>query len=174
MRKFVSKEDIDYIRAHYADEANEDIARAIGFSVRTVELYRTKLHLRKNAEFMSKLNREKAIKYDNYMHLNTPAAIMKREETQHKMVKSEKIRLKWGLDQRTKWHFRVESRDKLLQRNRLVRLGYLIDETTLTAYYTESTHRAVRLEKIKRGERKGKLKPYYDFKPYGELDTKGI
>lgn len=167
----LTDEEVRYIRENYPDMTNEDIARNLSISVAVVKKYRTKLGLRKSRDYISAAMRETAIKCGNSARINTPAAYAKREETMRKQIKTDRARLRFGLEPKSNRHYRTEPRGKLLQRNRLQRLGYIVDEKNLIAYWTPGTHRAKRLEAIPRGVQKGSIKPYYDFRPYdGQMD----
>ena len=169
--KHLTSEQLAYIKAHYPNESNEQIAEALGLSKWTIKSRAEKHGWHKSPEYKSALCREVAIKFNNAARINTPESYAKREATLKKQYETERLRIRWGVHQLTKRHIRLEGRDKLLQRNRLKRLGYIVDEQKLIAYYTPQTHRAKRLEAIPRGVRKGSIKPYYDFKPYaGEMD----
>ena len=163
MKRVLSKEDIRTLVEMYPDHSDSEIAEALGISICTVKSRRTKMGLRKSKEYLSRINRERAIRCGNADRLNTPEAIARRVQTMGDTIRADKMRLKWGMEQRTKRHFRNEPTARLLQRNRLRRLGYVVDEKALVAYWTEGTHRATRLEKLKRGEKKGSLKCWYDF-----------
>lgn len=167
----INDEDRAYLRKHYHNTPNEELARHLGVSVRTIETHRTILGLRKNREFLRQVHSDTARKYGYVRQLNTPEAITKRAKTFHETIERERIRAKWGLEQVTKRRIRTEPRARQLQRNKLRNRGYIIDEQNLIAYYTEDTQRAKILERLSRGETKGRIKSYYDFKPYdGQLD----
>ena len=166
--KHLTSELLSYIAEQYPDRDNQDIADELGLSVFTIKARATKHGWKKSAAYLSAQRRDTALRCNNAERLNTPDAIIKRVATHSNIYKSEVIRKKWGLEQKTKIHIRLEPREKLLQRNRLQRLGYIVDETNLTAYFTTGTHRAPRLEAIPRGTTKGNIHSYYDFRPYGE------
>lgn len=155
----------------YAECSNASLAAEFGCREKVVLYHAKRLGLRKSKEYCHKLYSGIAVRCNNEARLNSEKAKMKRVASLEKVVASERARLKWGLEQRTKRHFRLEPRAKLLQRNRLQRLGYIVDEERLVAYWTEGTKRARRLERLKRGEKKGSLISYYDFAP---LDTGGV
>lgn len=147
----------------YANEDNESLAAEFGVTARAVRGQARRLGLHKSMEYESKLYRRIAVESGSAARLNTPEAIEKRKRTLVKQYRTDKARIMFGLEQKTKRHIRIESRERLLQRNRLRRLGYVVDERALVAYWTEKTHRATRLEKLKRGEQKGSMKCFYDF-----------
>ena len=162
----LSEEQIAYLKEHFHNTSDEELAKAMGLSVYTIKSRRTKHGLRKDKEYIRKINSERARKYNNADRINTPEAYAKRAVTRAKLYEQEKIRIKWGLEQKTKRHFRTEPANKLNQRNRLKRQGYIIDEKNLIAYWTKETKRAPRLEAIPRGVKKGTIKPYYEFREW--------
>lgn len=166
--KNLTSSQLAYIKEHYKNESNEKIAEALGLSKWTIKSRAEKHGWHKSKEFISSQCREVAIRCGNAKRINTPEAYAKREETMAKLIKVDRMRIKWGMTQATKRHFRLEPKAKLQQRNRLQRLGYIIDEANLIAYYTPGTHRATRIEAVPRGTTKGNIRAYYDFRPYGE------
>lgn len=169
--KTLTNEQIERMAELYPNHSNKEIAGILGVSEWTVK-GRASMHgWVKSKEYTRNLQREKAIKNNAQARLNNPESYAKRAATMRKIHNTERIRIKWGLEQQTKRHYRLESLAKLWQRNRLQRLGYIIDEIHLIAYYTPRTHRATRLEAIPRGVKKGSIRPYYDFRAYeGQLD----
>jgi len=168
-QKHLTASELAFLIEHYPDTPNAVLAEQMGVSLWTIKSRVTKHRLRKSPEYISRQRSELAVKYDNGAHLNTPESRRKREQTMKERYGNDVLRVRWGLDPVSKnRHYRTEPRERLLQRNRLQRLGYIVDQETLTAYYTETTHRAPRLEKLKRGVKKGKMKSYYDFKPLSE------
>jgi len=167
-KRVFTPDELDWLRANYPDRSDAELAEHLGCSVYTIKGRRWKMGLRKSAEYMSRLNREKAIACGNAARLNTPEAVSKRADTVRRQVEQERIRLKWGLEQKTGRHLRQEPRGRLLQRNRLRRLGYVVDEKNMVAYWTAETHRAVRLERLQRGEKKGSIKCWYSFAEFME------
>lgn len=161
--------EVRYLIKNYPNTPNEILAKKLRVSIWTIKSRATKHGLNKSPEFISHLRSDLAVKHDNAARLNTQQAKQKREKTMKERYGNDTTRIRWGLEPVSKnRHYRREPRARLLQRNRLQRLGYEVDQDTLTAYYTPQTHRAVRLEKIQRGTRKGKIMPYYDFKPISE------
>lgn len=163
MKRVLSEEEIRTLVEMYPDHSNTEIAAALGISVYTVKSRQAKMGLRKSRAYESARRSRLALECGNASRLNTPEAIDRRVAAIKRRYEVERIRLSAGLEQKTKRHLRLEPRGRLLQRNRLRRLGYVVDEKALVAYWTESTHRAVRLEKLKRGEKRGSLKCWYNF-----------
>lgn len=168
--KHLTSEQIARMAELYPDHTNKEIAETMGLSEWTVKSRAYKHGWHKSNDYITSICRKVAIKNNAQERINTPEAYAKREATMLKLHRDEKIRIKWGLEQKTKRHYRVEPIAKLFQRNRLQRLGYIIDETNLIAYYTPRTHRATRLEAIPRGTTKGSIHSYYNFRPYGEQE----
>lgn len=169
--KHLTPEQIEELARRYPNESNEELAKSFGVSVYTIKSRKEKHGWNKSREYTSRLYSKIAKENNNAARINTPEAYAKRENTIRERFASDRIRIKWGLDPVwKKRHYRREPRAKLLQRNRLQRLGYIVDETNLIAYYTPGTHRAKRLEAIPRGTTKGNIHPYYDFRPYAERE----
>lgn len=152
-----------YLREKYADGDNPSIAEHLGVTVRAVQSKASFLGIHKSREYESARLSRIAKEKESAWHLNTREAIAKRVETRKRMFRTERARIMFGLEQQTGIHIRTESRAKMLQRNRLQRLGYVIDDANLIAYWTPGTHRARRLERLSRGEKRGSIKCYYDF-----------
>jgi hypothetical protein len=62
------------------------------------------------------------------------------------IMENERMRVRMGLPQLTKMKVTQQPRQQILDRCYLKRRGYVLDEDTLTAYWTPTTKRAVRLE----------------------------
>lgn len=162
----LTNEQLSYLAEHYPYTSNDVLAKELGISIYTINSRRTRHGWKKNKEYLKKIQHDSAIKHKSWERLNIPETHAKGIETRSKIYEAEKIRIKWGLPQLTKRRFASEPREKRMQRNYLKRIGYIIDDIHLIAYYTPETHRATRLERVNRGEKKGTIKPYYDFKPY--------
>lgn len=162
----LSREQLLYLEEHYPTTSNEELARVLGVSIHTINSRRTRHGWKKDKDFLHNIRHECAVKNKAWERLNIPETHAKGIETRNKVYREDKARVKWGLPQLTKRHFASEPREKQVQRNYLKRIGYIVDDVNLVAYYTPETRRAKRLEKIKRGEKKGNIKPYYEFKPF--------
>lgn len=164
-RKNVTPDELREMAALYPDNDNMAIAEQFGLSVWSIKSLAYKHGWHKSPKFISRIQSEKAIQYNNAARLNTESAIRKRTETSIRLNHIEKARLHNGLPQKTKRHYRLEPRTKLMQRAYLKRRGYIIDESSLTAYYDENTQRSPRIEKVPRGKKIGTIKAWYDFAP---------
>ena len=163
--KHLNQAQLEQIRQLYPDHSNEEIAEVMGLSKWTIKSRAEKHGWHKSKAYIAKVNHERAVQYENYKRINTPEAYAKREATLKRQYETERLRVRWGVHQLTKRHIRVESRARLLQRNRLQRLGYIIDQVNLIAYYTPETKRAPRIEKVPRGQKIGSIRGWYDFAP---------
>ena len=170
MKKRVSKalspEQLAYIIEHYHNTPNEEIIKTLGISMHTLCYRRWRHGLKKDLDFLHESRSRYAVEHDVWKRLNVAETHAKGIATRNKIYEEEKARIRWGLPQLTKRKFKKEPRKKRMQRQYLLDLGYIIDEPNLVAYYTPQTKRAVRLEKVKRGDVKGTIRPFYDFKPY--------
>lgn len=162
---YLTGEQITYIREHFANTPNKELAKTLGISISCINYQAHHMGLRKSREHSRKMH-----------HLSgmacaavgggitlTPEMIRRRSESWKKRYQADRARLTFGLEQKTKIRVRLEPRAKVCQRKYLLNRGYIIDDRALVAYYTEDTKRATRLEAIGRGT-KGKIHSYYDFK----------
>lgn len=162
----LTEEQLAYLAEHYHNTPNEVLAKTLGISIFTINSRRTRHGWKKDKDYLWKMNHDNAIRSESWKRLNIQETHAKGIATRNELYKAERARIKWGIPQLTKRHFRTERREKQVQRNYLKRLGYIIDDVNLIAYYTPETHRARRLERVERGVQKGSIKPYYNFKPY--------
>lgn len=167
--KHLTPAQLEQIKQLYPDHSNEEIAGIMGLSKWTIKSRAEKHGWHKSKQYLHALNSERAVRCENYKRINTPEAYAKRAITRAKLYEADKMRIRWGLKQKTNRHFRIEPRARLLQRNRLERLGYIVDQDRLIAYYTPQTKRATRIEKVPRGKQVGSIHGWYDFAP---LETK--
>ena len=167
-RKNVTPDELREMAALYPDNDNMAIAEQFGLSVWSIKSLAYKHGWHKSPKFISRIQSKKAIQNNNAARLNTDSAIRKRTETSIRLNHIEKARLHNGLPQKTKRHYRLEPRTKLMQRAYLKRRGYIIDEPSLTAFYDENTQRSPRIEKVPRGKKIGTIKSWYDFAPKKE------
>lgn len=160
---YLTREQIDYIRKHFAYTQNKDLARDLGLSLSTITNIRKRYRLSKSPEHLKAMHRECGLASSrccNNIEL-TPETLRKRADSFKKTYKLEKARVHFGLEQKTKIKVRRLPRKMIRQRYYLRTLGYVIDENTLTAYYTDHTKRAPRMEACRES---GKRKIYYSFK----------
>lgn len=155
-----------FIRRNFADMRNQDIADAVGVSKSTVSKVQREYNLRKSPEqrleMLTKAGKASAeARGDRHPEI-TPEVIAKRVASYKRTFREELIRVKWGLEQRTKIRVRKEPKGKRRQRSYLKSLGYILDEANCVAYYTPETTRAVRMER----DWSRTFHQYYKFKPY--------
>lgn len=161
----LTEEQVEFIRRNFANMRNQDLADAVGVSKSAVCNVQARYGLRKSKEHNSAMG-AKAGRASNVARggvaINiTPEVIRKRVESYRKTYREERARWTFGLPLRTKIHVRLQPRRKCSQRSYLKKLGYILDEANNIAYYTESTTRAVRMERNWDGKRN-----YYKFVPY--------
>lgn len=162
----LTEEQVLFIRKHFRNTTNQDIADAIGVSRSAVSCVQKRYGLTKSCEH-NHLMGVKAGKASSAARGGkalgiTPEIIGKRVESYRQTFREERARWVFGLPQRTKIRVRKQPRKKCHQRAYLKHLGYILDETNNIAYYTPDTTRAVRMEKYTN------KKSYYKFKPYAE------
>lgn len=75
------------------------------------------------------------------------AAKAKMSVTKKEIFRKEKMRIKWGLPQKTKLHVSFNNNPIVMQtRYRLRKRGYIIERGGMVAYYTHATQRHDRME----------------------------
>ena len=162
---YLTREQIDYIRKHFAYTQNKDLARDLGLSLSTITNIRKKYHLAKSPEHLKAMHRACGLassKCSNNIEL-TPEILRKRADSFKKTYRVEKARVHFGLEQKTKIKISRLPRKMVRQRYYLRTRGYVINDTTLTAYYTDSTRRATRMEADRAS---GRRKIYYSVKKF--------
>ena len=95
--------------------------------------------------------------------LLTPEIIAKRVETRKKVMRNERARVLFGLEQKTKLKVGLEPKAKQGQRRYLLSRGYVIDEKERAAYWTAETQRSFIIE--------ARPRQWYDFKPIAEKQS---
>ena len=161
-------EQIAYIREHYPHTTNHVLANEMSLARSTICRIAMKFHLKKTPEHYSEMGR-KAGRASSESRggacfgVYTPEIITKRAETFKRTFHEDQIRWKWGLPTKTKLRVRKQPKAKCNQRAYLKKQGYILDNENNIAYYTESTHRATRMEAY---TDRTKKKCYFKFKPY--------
>lgn len=167
----LTAEQINQVIRLFPDHTKKEIHEATGVCLSSIDRIQTRYHLRKSPEHLHNMG-VKAGKASNLARggdsssCYTKEAIAKRVATYKARYQTEDMRTRWGLPQQTKIRLKHGTKHYHDQTYYLRHLGYVVDEVQKVAYFTPDTHRATRLEKMKRGERKGEFHCYYDFKPY--------
>ena len=154
---------IDLVRANFANHTKQELSDMAGVSCSTIDRIQAVYGLRKSREHLHEMG-VRAGKASNIARggdsssCYTPEAIAKRVATYKARFKTERARVIFGLEQKTKMRVKVQPHPKCNQRSYLKKLGYIIDEKEMIAYYTPQTHRAKRME--------AQPRKYYYFKPF--------
>ena len=113
---------LDYLVANYADTRNEDIIEMLGVSRSTV--YRMTVHLG--------LQKPRELWVQNFRDT----------------IRRERLRIKWGLEQRTKLRLGKEPRKRADYRHALKKRGYIIPVPgSREVYYTDESKRSALVER---------------------------
>lgn len=164
----LTEEQVSFIRRNFGNMTNQELADAAGCSKSAVCNVQKRFHLRKSAEHYHdaaiKAGKASSEARGGKALGITPEIIEKRVASYRKTFREEQVRYKWGFPQQTKIRVRKSPKPKIGQRSYLKSLGYILDEANCIAYYTDSTTRAVRMER----NWSKKVKQYYHFKPYPE------
>ena len=166
----LTSEQIRLVVRLFPDHTKKEIRELTGVGLSSIDRIQSRYHLRKSPEHLHNMG-VKAGKASNLARggdssaCYTPEAVAKRVASYKARYKTEDMRARWGLPQQTKMRLQHGTKHYHDQTSYLRHLGYVVDEVQKVAYFTPDTHRATRLEKMKRGERKGEFHCYYDFKP---------
>lgn len=172
----LTKEQIALVRRLFPDHTKREIAERAGVGASTVDRIQAMFHLRKSPEHLHAMGvRAGKASYiargGDSSACYTPEAKAKRLATYKKRYALEDMRVRWGLTQQTKMRLKHGTKHYHDQVYYLRKMGYIIDERNKVAYYTETTHRATRLESAPRGRKVGSMLSHFDFKPYdGKMD----
>ena len=172
----LTSEQIQYICSNYANKTNYELCDETGLSRSTICRVQSRHGLRKSNQHIHDMG-VKAGTASNIArggiiaNANTPEVIARRAETYKKTYRTEEMRYLWGLEPRTRIRIKKVCRRAHDQRLNLIKRGYIIDDVSKIAYWTEETHRSTRLESIPRGQMKGCFKSFYDFKPITEKEN---
>ena len=165
---YLTQEQIDFIREHFADAPNKEIAKALGISLSSVSNVQKRYHLTKSPEHDKAMHRLSGLaSASSWGKIElTPEVLEKRAASFKKTWQTERARVAFGLPQKTKIRIKKWSRKKTEQAYYLRQRGYILDEDRKIAFFTPQTRRATRLEAVPRGRQIGKLKSFYEFLPY--------
>lgn len=72
--------------------------------------------------------------------------------TRNATIRDERMRIRWGLEQRTRMKLNPQPRAALCQRYYLRRLGYHIDRGSMICRYDQNTRRSLAMESRKQGD----------------------
>lgn len=84
--------------------------------------------------------------------------IRKSVEARNKTIKTEKARILFGLEQKTKLKIFAMGRKKVMFRYYVRKQGYIVDDDARVIYYTNTTKRGKRIE--------ARPQPWYTFQPH--------
>lgn len=169
--KRLTEEQINAVVHLFPNHSKRELKELTGVGLSSIDRIQAKFGLRKTPEHLHNMG-VRAGKASNIARggdnsaCYTPEAIAKRVAAYKERRRVEETRRRWGLEQLTKIHLQHGTKEKHDQAWYLRRLGYVLDERTLTAYFTPETHRARRLEALGRGGKTKYMKCYYDFKPF--------
>jgi len=159
----LTEEQVLYVRRHFKDTTNRALAALVGCSTSTVSVIQRKYGLSKSEDHThmmavmagtASLDARGGAALAEY----TPEMIERRTATYKQHFREERARIAFGIPQKTKMKVSRQPRRKCDHRSYLKRLGYIIDDYNLIAYWTEETHRATVLE--------ARPRQFYKFMPY--------
>lgn len=169
--KRLTEEQINAVIRLFPNHTKNEIHELTGVGFSSIDRIQAGYGLRKSPEHLHNMG-VRAGKASNIARggdssaCYTPEAIAKRVATYKKTYQIEDMRVRWGFEQRTKIRLKHGLKQAQDQAWYLRSLGYIIDGKNFIAYWTAETHRAARLESLGRGNARGPIHCYYDFKPY--------
>jgi hypothetical protein len=166
----LTDEQVAYICEHYKDTTNYVLADELGVSRSAVCRVAMAYHLKKTPEHYSAMGRKAGMASSESrggacFGVYTPEVIARRAESFRKTFHEDQVRWKWGLPTKTRLRVKKQPKAKCNQRAYLKHLGYILDDDNNVAYYTNTTHRATRMEAYTTKRK------YYKFKPYNEYES---
>ncbi len=78
--------------------------------------------------------------------------IQKARETRNASIREDRLRVRWGLEQRTRLKLNPQPAKARLQRHYLRKRGYHIARGSMACYYDENTKRSRKIENRKQGD----------------------
>ena len=147
-RKIWSKEDEQILVQNYPICTIEELVILLKTSKAKIRQKAQKMHLRKTDDF--KQNILAHIAHKNICKMHTEEARKKRKTTLANIIKSERLRIKYGLPQRTNRVFSMltakENMAEIRRRYELRKRGYVVLLNGRTVLYDAATKRSDRKE----------------------------
>ena len=151
----------EYLIANYPTTEDKKLAMLLGVNKSTVSAAAKRLGLKKSADYMHSMKVMCGGMSSTKGKIpNTREVIEKRTETRMARFRTDRVRVLFGLEQKTRMKIGLEPRAKQTQRRYLKSRGYIIDEASRTAFWTPDTLRCTRIE--------AKPKQWYSFGPIEE------
>lgn len=148
-KEYWTKEQTELLRKLYATCTGDELVVLLHKSKKSIRAKASRYGLKKSMEIL-KATREKNAR-NNYNRMQTEEAKKKKSEGIRAMIRRERLRLKYGLKQRTKRIFSAltprTSLKAARERYNIRQKGYLISNDSRTAYYTEERQRKKRFER---------------------------
>lgn len=170
-----TQEQIDMVIRLFPDYTRNELIALTGVGKSTIDRLQRKYHLTKSPEHIHNMGvragKASFKARGNNDQCNTPQAITKRSATYKATLRRETLRVNYGMGQKTKIKLKWRSDKQTQQSWYLHTLGYIVDDKNRIAYYTDTTRRAVRLEKLARNEKHGVIQAHFDFKPLCETQS---
>lgn len=140
--------EVEEIKLLYPVTGNSILCETFNISSRSLYRFRQTYQLEKSEEYLTNIRKAATHKPRKPMSEDKRLLrIQKIKESQKKLWHSERLRLRWGLPQKTKLQVVAQSRREINARNRLKRRGYIIPERrSKTIYYDANSNRSRRVE----------------------------
>lgn len=148
-KEYWTKEQTELLRKLYASCTCDELVILLHKSKKSIRAKASRYGLKKSVETL-RLTREKNAR-NNYGRMQTEEAKKKKTESIRNMIRRERLRLKYGMKQRTKRILSSltphSSIKEARERYNIRQKGYIISNGSRTAYYMEEKERKKRFEK---------------------------
>lgn len=127
----------------------EELSAIFNRKKQSIKSMANKMKLHKNLEVLKNIRLDNA--RNNLSKMHTEEAKAKQKNSIRDMIRKEKVRIKYGLKQRTKRMFSDLSYSEYAKLSRQIyylrNRGYEVDRYNKTAKHTQATNRNIRIEK---------------------------
>lgn len=175
-KRELTEEELKWFCDHYKHTRNSEIIDRLGIGDSTLHRLARRYGLKKTPQFMRKMQMEVSLEaaktiidYNLMPKGQRPAGLCysrtgisneeyfgkkrwkeikaKAEETRRETVRKERMRIKWGLPQKTKIKFNEAARVQAMHRYTFKKRGYIVFRGNSHVYFDENTRRSRTMEK---------------------------
>ncbi len=147
-RKQWTKEELETLVKCYPTCTMEELVILLGVSAKKIRAQASRLKLKKTPEFRKHIHRTVGMRNRHTMY--TDEAQKKKSSSLTKMIKAERLRIKYGLPRKKKTRLTIftprEIRDNARKRYYLRSKGYIVNCNNKIVYYNKQTKRSEQVE----------------------------
>jgi hypothetical protein len=154
-RKQWTKEELETLVKCYPTCTMEELVILLGVSRKKIRAQASRLKLKKTLEFRKHIHRTIGMRNRHTMYtghtMYTDEAQQKKSSSLAKMIKAERLRIKYGFPRKKKTRLTIftprEIRDNARKRYYLRSKGYIVNCDNKIVYYNKQTKRSEQVEK---------------------------